>query len=214
VRLLPLVIAMNKFVGRWKSEAGYSLTEMMVVVGIAGTLSAMAVVQIGTARSGIKGDAAMRLVIAQMNQARETAITQRRNMRLVFDAGNRIQIIREEVNVVPPAPTTVTVSTVFFEGRLTFVKNITASPAGDTLDGFATSGSVNFPGAATPPPGQPPEIKFTPEGRFVNESGASLNGVVLTGIPNDALSSRGVSIMGSTGRIRGFKWDGRKWVQV
>jgi prepilin-type N-terminal cleavage/methylation domain-containing protein len=201
---------MNKLVGHWKSEAGYSLTEMMVVVGIAGTLSAMAVVQIGSARSGLKGDAGMRLVLSQMNQAREAAITQRRNMRLVFDAGNRIQIIREEVNVAPPAPATTVISTVFFEGRVTFIKNITASPAGDALDGFPTAGAVNFPGA----PGPTPEIKFTPEGRFVNQDGALLNGVVLTGIPSEALSSRGVSIMGSTGRIRAFKWDGHKWVQV
>jgi prepilin-type N-terminal cleavage/methylation domain-containing protein len=201
---------MKKFVGRWKSEAGYSLTEMMVVVGIAGTLSAMAVVQIGNARSAYMGDAAMRLVISQMNQAREAAITQRRNMRLVFDAGNRIQIIREEVNVVPPAPNTTVISTVFFEGRLTFVKNITAAGVGTALDGFPTTGSVTFVGAT----GTPPEIKFTPEGRFVNQDGGLQNGVVLTGIPTELLSSRGVSIMGSTGRIRAFKWDGRKWVQV
>ena len=195
---------------RRASEKGYSLTEIMVVVGIAGTLSAMAVVQIGSARSGLKGDAAMRLVLSQMNQAREAAITQRRNMRLVFDAGNRIQIIREEVGAVPPAPTSTVISTVLFEGRLTFLKNITAAPAGDKLDGFDTPGAVNFQGAT----GTPPEIKFTPEGRLVNQDGTSQNGAVLTGIPNEPLSSRGVSIMGSTGRIRGFKWDGSKWVQV
>jgi hypothetical protein len=149
-----------------------------------------------------------------MNSAREMAITQRRNMRLVFDANNRIQIVREEVNVPVGQPTTTVVSTVFFEGRLTFIKNITASPYGDSLDGFATAGAVSFPGATTPPVGQPIEIKFTPEGRFVNADGASLNGVVLTGISKEPQSSRGVSIMGSTGRIRGFKWDGRKWVQV
>jgi prepilin-type N-terminal cleavage/methylation domain-containing protein len=204
---------MNKLAGRWKSQAGYSLTEMMVVVGIAGTLSATAVVQMKNAQAALKGDAAMRLVKAQMNSARELAITQRRNMRLVFDAGNRIQIIREEVNVPAGQPTTTVISTVFFEGRLTFVRNITTSPDGDSLDGFATTGAVNFPGAPATPPA-PPEIKFTPEGKFVNQDGATTNGVVLTGVANEKLTSRGVSIMGSTGRIRGFKWDGSKWVQV
>ena len=41
----------------------------------------------------------MRVVLAQMNQAKELAITQRRNMRITFIGNNSVQIVREEVPV-------------------------------------------------------------------------------------------------------------------
>jgi prepilin-type N-terminal cleavage/methylation domain-containing protein len=187
---------------RRASQAGYSLTEMMVVVGISSVLGGMAVFQVGSARAGMNGDAAMRALMAQMNQARETSITQRRNMRMVFDAGNRVQIIREEV----PGPATTVVSTTFFEGKMQFVKTVTD----DTPDAFGNASAVNLPTAT----GTPPEVKFSPEGKFLNQDGASLNATILVGLTNEPLSARAVTVMGSTGRIRGFRWDGKKWVQV
>ena len=52
-----------------------------------GVLAGIAVVQISASRPGLKGDGGMRVVLSQMNQAREMAITQRRNMRVVFTGG-------------------------------------------------------------------------------------------------------------------------------
>jgi len=193
---------MNKLVPGWKSESGFSLTETMIVVGIAGVLSAMAVIQVTSARAALRGDAAMRVLMASMNQARESAITQRRNMRLVFDANNRIQIIREEV----PGPATTVIATRIFEGGMIYVKNIST----DTPDLFGNSNPVNLPTAA----GTPPEVKFTPEGKFVNQNGATLNATVSIGRTNELTSSRAATIMGSTGRVRAFRWDGKKWVLV
>src|ERR1700694_5994822 len=129
-------------------EAGFSLIEMMVVVGILGILSGIAVVQIGVSRPGALGDGAMRVVLAQMNTARQLAITQRRNMRLVFDQGSRVQIIREEV----PGPTLTTISTVIFEGTLQFVL---VSGLPDTPDAFGYSSATTFTTAI----GRPPEVK-------------------------------------------------------
>jgi prepilin-type N-terminal cleavage/methylation domain-containing protein len=184
-------------------EAGYSLIEMMFVVGILGILSGMAVVQIGVSRPGALGDGAMRVVLAQMNTARQLAITQRRNMRMVFDQGSRIQIIREEV----PGPALTTVSTALFEGTLQFVL-VAGLP--DTPDAFGNSAATVFTTAT----GNPPEVKFTPQGTFVNQAGATLNGSVFVAMPNQALSARSVTIFGSTGRIRGYRWNGRSWQPV
>ena len=49
------------------------MIELMLVMGIMAAVSGMAIVQIGAARSAAKGDAPMRIVVAQMNQAREMA---------------------------------------------------------------------------------------------------------------------------------------------
>jgi Tfp pilus assembly protein FimT len=188
---------------RRQSEAGYSLMEMVVVLGIASALSGMAVIQISSSRSAMKGDAAMRVVLSQMNYARENAITQRRNMKVVFDLGTRVQVVREETD-----GSTTTISSVLFESGSQFGK-IVSTDTPDNFGNSATSG-VTFTGAT----GTPFQIRFTPEGRFVNQDGAAQNGTVLVGNVSDPLSARAVTIMGSTGRIRGYRWDGRNWQLV
>ena len=166
-------------------------------------LSGMAVFQLGASRPAALGDGALRVLLSQMNAARELAITQRRNMRLTFTNANQVQIIREEV----PGPTLTTIRSVLFESGIQFVL-ITGLP--DTPDAFGNSGPVVFASAT----GTPPEVKFTPEGVFVNQDGVTLNGSVFVALPAQALSARSVTIFGSTGRIRAYRWDGRAWKPV
>jgi prepilin-type N-terminal cleavage/methylation domain-containing protein len=184
---------------RVSAQAGYSLIELMFVTGIMGVLIGIAVVQIGSSKQGLNGDGAMRVVLSQMNQARELAITQRRNMRLTFGGGNLVQIIREEV----PGPTLTTISSVVFEGGLQFLKI-----AGDTPEALGTDNpsAIAFSTAT--------EIKFAPDGTLVDQDGKALNGTVFVALPGQMLSARAVTIFGSTGRIRGYRWDGRNWKTV
>ena len=88
----------------------------MFVLAFMGVLSSMAVLQINVSRPGLKGDGAMRVVLGQLNQARELAITQRRYMRIEFTAPNLVQIVREDT-----ITTTTTLSSVLLEGGLEFV---------------------------------------------------------------------------------------------
>jgi type II secretory pathway pseudopilin PulG len=194
---------MTEFSKRQALEAGYSLVELLLVLGMMGIVAAMAVFQIGASRPGAVGDGAMRAVLAQMNSARELAITQRRNMRLTFTTGNLVQIIREEV----PGPTLTTISTALFEGGVQF---LTVSGLPDTPDAFGNGSAVTFATAT----GTPLEIKFATDGTFVNQDGLALNGTVFVALPNQALSARAVTILGSTGRVRGYRWDGRTWKRV
>jgi hypothetical protein len=62
--------------------------------------------------------------------------------------------------------------------------------------------------------GTPPEVKFAPDGTLINQDGLTLNGSVFVSLPSQALSARSVTFFGSTGRIRGFRWDGRAWKPV
>jgi prepilin-type N-terminal cleavage/methylation domain-containing protein len=184
---------------RIASAAGYSLIELMMTLGIFGVVSAIAVVQIGQSRPGVVGDGAMRVAMSQMTSAREQAITQRRCMRLNFDIpNNRVQIIREEV----PGPALTVLSSVPFEGGMKF----SSTGLSDTPDHFGIGGAVDF-GTAT-------EIKFSPDGTMINQVGAMTNGTVYLSMPSSKLSARAVTVLGSTGRVRGYKWDGRQWVLV
>jgi prepilin-type N-terminal cleavage/methylation domain-containing protein len=183
-----------------RTQAGYSLIELMLVVGIMGVVTGIAVLQIGSSKQGLVGDGAMRVVMSQLNQAKQLAITQRRNMRLTFANNNSVQIVREEV----PGPTLTTISSVPFEGGLQFVRIGTlGEPPAPELPA-PSAGALAF-GASTT------QMRFSPEGTFIDQDGVMLNGSVFIGLPNTVMSARVITIFGSTGRVRAFRWDGSNW---
>ena len=184
------------------SEKGYTTIEMLVTVGIMGTIAAMATVQIGIARPSFKGDGAMRTVISQLNIARELALTQRRFVRIEFTVDNAVRITREDI----PNGTTV-IQTVAIEGGIRF--GLTPGVP-DTPDNFGNATAVSF-GTAT-------QMRFTTDGTLVNQTGAPISGSVFLNWPGvgqgQERAARAVTILGATGRIRGYKWDGRNWKRI
>src|SRR5262249_9405530 len=107
--------------------------------------------------------------------------------------------------------TLTSLSSTLFEG-VQYIRLITKDTPDQFGNGTSTDTSgIYLPSAVSPGPGQPPEVKFTPDGRFVNQAGATLNITILVGAPGDPLSQRAVTIMGSTGRVRGYRWDGSDW---
>lgn len=189
---------MTGFRGR-RSEQGFSLIEMMLVVGIMGVLVTMAVVQFNVAQPTLKGDGAMRVILGQIRTARELAVSERRYMRVTFTNPNQLQILREEV----PGPTTVAKGQAILEGNVRFTL---ISSLADTPDHFGKASAIDF-GTAT-------NIKFSPDGTLVNQDGALINGTVFMAIPNVSLSARAITVLGSTGRIRAYRWDGSGWKLV
>jgi prepilin-type N-terminal cleavage/methylation domain-containing protein len=184
---------------RIRSAHGFSLIELLVVIGITGVLVAMAALQIDAARPSMIGDGGMRSVLGQMHMARERAITERRFMRVVFTPGNLVEIVREEI----PAPNTTTVSSRVMEGTVEY-RLLDGLP--DTPDLFGRHGEIDF-GSAT-------NIKFTPDGRMVDQNGNQINGTVFLAMASQPRSARAITVLGSTGRIRAYRWDGRHWQLV
>ena len=206
---------MTKVRRRRATEAGYSLIEMMFTVGILGVLGGMAVVEHVGRAGRSSATARCAIVLSQMNTARELAITQRKNMRVTFTNTNVVSIIREE------APTTnlTTISAIQMESGLIFT---IPTNLADTPDAFCGTGltAICLPTAT----GTPPEVKFRPDGTFVNQDGLILNATIFVGMPNqlfmagtqsnpghsskNVMSARAITIQGSTGRVRGYRFDG------
>jgi prepilin-type N-terminal cleavage/methylation domain-containing protein len=195
---------------RRHSERGYSLVEMMLVVGVIGVVTALAVVQMGPARDNARGDAAMRVVTAQLNQAREQAIGQRRYIRVTFDTTkNQVSMVREDTTA-----TTTTLSIVGFEGGATFTL---VSGLPDTPDAFGKATSTAFTssnGAFASLSGSTSVVKFSPDGTLVDWNGRVANGTVFMALSNIKTSARAVTVLGSTGRVRAYRWDGSAWKVV
>ena len=100
------------------SDSGYSLIEMLFVLGLLALVSSMAIVQINVSKPGLKGDGAMRILLGQLNQARESAITQRRYVRVVFTAPE----YRADSSAKTRPTTTTTLSSVLIEGGVQFAQ--------------------------------------------------------------------------------------------
>jgi prepilin-type N-terminal cleavage/methylation domain-containing protein len=180
------------------NSAGFTLIEMMLVVCVMGIVAAMATLQISSVRPGMQGDGAMRAVMAELNGAREMAIAQRRYMEVRFVGTNRIQVIRRDL----PNGTT-TLRDVAFEAGVEYGL---VTGIGDTPDGFGNDSATSF-GAAT-------AIMFSTDGGLIDTAGAPVNGTVFVAIPDQALSFRAVTVQGSTGRVRGYRWTGSQWRQA
>ena len=177
---------------------GFSAIELMMTMGVMSVVGSMAAFQIGLSQPSLKGDGAMRVVIAQLNTARELAITQRRNIQVNFNGTDVVQLVRQDV----PAGTT-TIATIPFEGAATYGL-ITGIP--DTPDAFGNHVPIDF-GAAT-------SIRFSSDCTVIDQLGNPINGTVFLQVGNSWTSARAVTILGATGRIRGYRWEGKHWVLV
>ncbi len=169
------------------------------MLGIMGVVGAMAGLSIIEARPTLQADGAMRGVLSQLRTARELAISERRCMRVAFIDTSAIRIVREEV----PGPSTTTLSTIGLESGAVFSR-VTGLP--DTPEAFGATSAVDFGSVTT--------IKFSPDGTLVDQDGNAVNGTVFISLPGAVRSARAVTVFGSTGRIRGYRWDGRAWKLV
>ncbi len=180
------------------SEHGFTLIELMVVVGIiAVTLAVTMAVNPQFIRTA-KADSGTAQAMDVLRQAREIAISQRRNVQVQFVGTNQIVISR--VNV--PNGDLTTIRSVPLESRMRF-----ALMAGvpDTPDLFGRTAAVAF--------GPSPARMFTSEGTFIDNQGNPLNGTLFMAVPEDPLSARAITFFGPTALLRVWRWDGSKWVE-
>jgi prepilin-type N-terminal cleavage/methylation domain-containing protein len=185
-----------------RDESGFTLLEIMVVVGLIGVLSAMAIMVGPSFTKTARADASTAQVIDAIRSAREQAISQRRNIELRFLMPNAIQTQRVDIGANGVQTGLTVLRTVELENNMEIRRDVTAN----TPDLFPGAGPTAF--------GVPAATRrmFTSEGTFVDQDGDVLNGTVFLAVPNDPLSSRAITIMGATALIRLWRWNGREWV--
>ncbi|MBI1750808.1 MAG: prepilin-type N-terminal cleavage/methylation domain-containing protein [Acidobacteria bacterium] len=178
---------------------GFSLVEVMIVIAIMFIVAAMAIFRIQGALPGIRANTGMNQVMSTVRSGRELAIAQRRNIQLVFIGNNEIQL--QQINLPAGAANTL-LQDMIFENQVQFVL---MPGVLDTPDGFGATRAVDFGGS--------PTLMWLSDGTFVDANGQPLNGTMYFGLQNQAATQRAVTILGSTGRVRGYKWNGVRWIQ-
>ena len=184
------------------NQQGFTLIEMLMVVAIMGTLFGMVALISPNFIRHQKAESGISQALEVIRNARETAISERRNVQIRFVGNDVIEVAREDL------PNGVTIlRRVRFENGIEFLR-VEGIP--DTPDFFATgppaqAGAVAFGPSAS--------RAFTSEGTLIDANGDVLNGTMFLAIPNQSNSARAISIFGTTSLMRTWRWDGSRWVE-
>lgn len=198
---------------RRPGNSGFSVIELMVVAGLIMVVSAMAIIQYRPIMADADMDAAMRQVIDQIRQAREYSITYRRYVQVSFPTvvatSTQYQVVATQMNSWVPGDGTVNpvLSTTPIQSPATFL--LMTGP--DTPDAFGNCAAICFGNVSNGPVGG---MAFESDGELVNGSTLQpINGTVFLGNPGTASSARAITVLGSTGRVRGWKGTSNSWTQ-
>jgi type II secretory pathway pseudopilin PulG len=191
-----------------RDELGFSLLESLMVIGIMIVLAGMAIVQSFGSMGSYQANSAMDTVVSQLRVARQLAISQRRVVRLWVDSAPEPDGRYHVKYQVQPAPGTSEVAgtmvSVPIPGTVQFVLEPTVP---DTPMAFGNLAAVYI--GNPPVSGGPPIMQFNSTGTFTDNTGVTLlYGTVFMGIPNEIPTARAVTIMGGTGRVRAYNFEG------
>jgi prepilin-type N-terminal cleavage/methylation domain-containing protein len=180
---------------------GFSLIEMMVVLGIIIIVTGISTLSLQPALRSQRVTNAYNTTLMTMRQARDTAVAQRQTYFVTFTH-----------NTVPPDTITVTqgatgtvTSTLQLPLDLSF-QTLTGIPtaAGSTPDSFGLGGAaIDFDQNVAG--GSQNIIYFMPDGSGQDVNGNVNNGVIYIARTGELYSSRAITFWGATGRLRGWR---------
>ena len=185
---------------------GFSMIEMCVVIAISLVIAGIAIIQAQPALMQIHANTAKDEVQGALRQARETAISDRRDVQVEFlvnppanPPGSYVRLTRlgglccaNTVILMMPVSNSVIFTT--FPGEP------------DSPDGFGKGGAIYLAGVVGGPPAG---MMYQSDGTFTAVgTGIPINGTVFLGVPGQATTARAITILGATGRVRSYHISG------
>ena len=184
---------------------GFSMIEILVVVAIAMVIAGIAIIQSRPGVMQIRANTAKDLVQGSLRRARETAISDRRSVKVEFlvnppanPAGSYVRLTRLGGGI---GPDTVIVM-ISIPGSVIYT---TFAGEPDTPDGFGNGGPIYFGGVNNGPAAG---MIYQSDGTFAAATGIPINGTVFMGVAGEPTTARAVTILGSTGRVRSYHISG------
>jgi prepilin-type N-terminal cleavage/methylation domain-containing protein len=178
-------------------HSGFSMVETLAVMTIVAIMTAVALPFIDDAVRKTHEDIAMYNVVQEMRRARQLALDQRRNHRVTFTDPRTITITR--IGVAALGETDTAVSRVDLPSDISFSRNgVGVNPDPQ----ITTTATISFNDNAQT------YVDFRPDGSAIDAAGTLALGQVMLCRVGDLPSTRAVTLFGSTGRIKGFRYKG------
>ena len=182
------------------------MIELLFVIAIVLIISAGALFQFTPVLKNARAENALQTTLAQVRNARGLAIDQRRKYRLTFsNTGTQtIQLDQVVVDPVTAIQSYLFVSKIDLPLDTQFIA-ISGIPTGSgTPDSLPTHGvAIDF--GVDYGTGGGTKLFFQPDGRILDSANRINNGVVYMARPGELMSSRAVSVLGATGRVKGWR---------
>ena len=186
---------------RGRKEAGFTLLEAMIVIAIILIMGGMAIFQILPSMKGAKSQTALETTMGIMRRYHDAAVNQRRIYQIIFTQPRSIQINVEafdangNISWQPVENYDLPVETQFI--------CVPGIPKGATPDNLGQgSNAIDF---MVDNGGGYNTVVFQKDGRATDTLGRLNNGVVYIARPGDLTSSKAVSVLGATGRVKGWR---------
>jgi prepilin-type N-terminal cleavage/methylation domain-containing protein len=206
---------LNGGVRKANGQRGFSMIEVSVVVMLILIITAMAMLAFLPTLQDTRFDTAMRQVLDQLRQAREYALTNRRYVQVTFPVvgtanGNLYEVVLTQRNDLTAGAGAI--NPVLSTLPIQYPAQYTLVMSQDTPDGFSggpPTSPIMFEGIGGGPVGG---MMFQSDGELVD--GATfqpINGTVFLGFPGKNTSARAITVLGGTGRVRGWKGTGAVW---
>jgi len=183
------------------SETGFTMVELAFSVAIIVVVLVTVFEAYANAYPAFRATSAMNLLQAQLRQAREASIDQRRNVTVTFQGTAELVAVVQGIN---GGANTQLYDYLLPEG----LKYVLLTGVGDTPDGWGNSYAVNY---ACPSNTLPCTITFQSDGSVLDGSNGSTNGSIFIGITGQPMTARAVTILSPTGRIKGWSYNGTAW---
>lgn len=190
--------------GHKRADKGFSIVELLIVIGMVLVLTGIALPQFVTYQQTFRANSVGDDVMSQLRSARETAIGSRRYVQVTFVGSNQLQFFKISPSGGPPAPLTAQPVTIASGGQF-----IIFGGEPDTPMGFGNSAPVYINGQS----GGPTAMYFTPSGSFVGPNFTPISGTIFLGIPGQKSTARAVTVVGGTGRVRLYNYTGSSWIE-
>ncbi len=179
--------------GRLKSS-GFSLVEALIILCVAAILASVATPSVQDAIRHYRADTGQQTVLMQLRLARSLAVDQRRVHRVTF--GNQGEITLSRIDT----DGTTELSSIGLPNEVTFHLEPGVPVEGESgPEGIGTDAAINL--------NESNSVWFRPDGSAIDAAGDPCNGVIhlaVTGLPS---SARSITLFGSTGRIRGWRFE-------
>ena len=182
-----------------KSQSGFSIAELVVTVGVLMVGGGIAVMNISGALRGAHVETAYQNTLDQLRFARQVAIDKRTVCRVDFAAPGTISVTQAFADGTPVTTETITLPA---DVQYTIVTGMPTPPAA-TPDNLGNGNvAIDFDRVAG---GSGTTIFFQPDGSALDANGRVNDGVIYMARPNELNSARAITLLGTTGRIRGWR---------